>query len=168
VDGTAATPVIELATTSAEFDADATDRQLAGIAPGQPATVTTSAGGLPIAGTVRGRSAALDPATGLGFVRVAIDPPAPLTLGSFGTVTIETRVRDGVLVVPADAMRGAVADGAEVVVCADAKSEIRAVRVGWRGDDRVEIAGGLAEGERVAVDHVLGLQTGSPIIEAKP
>lgn len=168
VDGTAATPVIELAATTAEFDADATDRQLVDVAAGQQATVTTTAGGAPIPGTVRARSAALDPATGLGLVRVAIDPPAPLTLGAFGTVAVQTRVRQGVLVVPAAAMRGAVADGAEVVVCARGKAEVRTVHVGWRDDERIEIAGGLAEGERVAVDHVLGLQTGSPLVEAKP
>jgi hypothetical protein len=64
-------------------------------------------------------------------------------------------------------MRGAVADGAEVVVCKDGKAEVREVKVGWRDDERVEITNGLAAGERVALDHVLGLETDSPIVEAK-
>jgi hypothetical protein len=72
-----------------------------------------------------------------------------------------------VLVVPAEAMRGAVADGAEVVVCKDGKADVRTVKVGWRDDKRVEIAEGLAAGDRVATDHVLGLETDAPIVEAK-
>jgi HlyD family secretion protein len=152
VDGTAATPIAQLAATAlAEFDADATERQLLDIATGQTASLTLASGGEPIPGAVRTRSAALDPTTP--------------TLGAFGSVTVTTRKRDGVLVVPADALRGAVSDGAEVVVCKDGKAALRTVQVGWRDDRRVEIASGLSEGERVAVDHVLGLQTDSPIVE---
>jgi RND family efflux transporter MFP subunit len=167
VDGTAATPIVQLAATSlAEFDADATERQLAAIEVGQPTRVELASGGT-IDGAVRARSTALDPATGLGFVRIAIDAkPAP-TLGAFGTATVTIGKRDGVLVVPAEALRGAVADGAVVVVCNDAKAEVRDVKVGWRDDERVEITDGLKEGERVATDHVLGLETDSPIVEAK-
>lgn len=168
VDGTAATPVVQLAASAlAEFDADATEGQLAQVAPGQRASVALSTGGEPLAGTVRARSAALDPVTGLGFVRIALEAKGPLTLGLFGTATVQTGTRDGVLLVPELAMRGAVADGAEVAVCADARAEVRTVKVGLRGDERVEIVSGLAEGERVAVDHVLGLETGSPITVAR-
>jgi RND family efflux transporter MFP subunit len=184
VDGTAATPIIQLAaTTLAEFDVDATERQLAGIESGQGASVVLVTGGDPIEGVVRARSTALDPATGLGFVRIALDAKTPMTLGAFGTATLKLGKRDGVLVVPTAAMRGAVADGAEVVVCARAgagesaeggadhgtglKAEVRTVKVGWRDDARLEIVDGLAEGERVATDHVLGLDTDAPIAEAK-
>ncbi len=169
VDGTAATPIIQLAASMlAEFDVDATERQLLDIAAAQPATVSLATGGDPIPGTVRARSTALDPATGLGTVRIAIESRGPVTLGLFGTATVHTGTRDGVLVVPSAAMRGAVADGAEVAVCKEGKAEVRTVKVGWRDDDQVEIAEGLADGERVAVDHVLGLETDSPIVEAKP
>jgi RND family efflux transporter MFP subunit len=168
VDGTSATPIVQLAaSTAAEFDVDATERQLLGVEAGQPATVTLATGGGEIEGTVRARSTALDPVSGLGFIRIAIEPKAPLMLGLFGTGTIKTGKHEGALVVPAEAMRGAVADGAEVVVCRDGKAEVRTVTVGWRDDKRIEISEGLKEGERVAVDHVLGLQTDSPIVEAK-
>jgi RND family efflux transporter MFP subunit len=168
VDGTAATPIVQLAASVlAEFDADATERQLVGVEPGQKATVTLATIDEPIDGTVRARSTALDPATGLGFVRIAIEPKGPLTLGSFGTASVTTGTRDNAIVLPSAAMRGAVADGAEVAVCKDAKAEVRTVKVGWRNDERVEITDGLAAGEKVAVDHVLGLETGSPIVEAK-
>lgn len=165
VDGSAATPILQLAATDlAEFDADATDRQIAGVAEGQAATISLATGGVPIEGHVRVRSAALDPSTGLGLVRIGIDGAGgATTLGVFGTAVVTERRRDDVLVVPAAAMRGAIADGAQLVVCKDGKAEVRDVRVGWRDDARVEIAGGLEPGERVAVDHVLGLATGAPI-----
>jgi hypothetical protein len=53
-----------------------------------------------------------------------------------------------------------------VAVCKDGHAELRALRVGWRDERRVAVEDGLADGERVAVDHVLGLETGSPIVEA--
>jgi RND family efflux transporter MFP subunit len=168
VDGTAATPLVQLAaSTLAEFDVDATERQLAALAPGQSAQVRLAAGGEPIKGAVRTRSSALDPTTGLGFARIDLEPTQPLTLGVFGSATISVGTRDGVLVVPAAAMRGAVADGAEVVVCRGTTAEVRAVKVGWRGEDRVEIVSGLQEGEPVSVDHVLGLETGAPLVVTK-
>lgn len=166
VDGTAGTPIVQLAaTTLAELDADVTERQLTGIAMGQTANVHLAIGGDGLAGTVRARSAALDPATGLGFVRIAIDAADAPTLGLFGTALVNLGKRDGVLVVPSAAMRGAVADGAEVVVCKKGTADVRTVHVGWRDGDRVEVTGGLGEGDHIAIDHVLGLETGAPIVE---
>jgi RND family efflux transporter MFP subunit len=169
VDGTAATPLVQLAASMlAEFDVDATERQLHDIDTGQAVTVSLASGGDPIDGTVRARSTALDPATGLGLVRIAVvDMKQPVTLGAFGTATVKVGRHEAVLVVPADAMRGAVADGTEIVVCKDGKADVRTARTGWRDAKQVEIVEGVAEGERVAVDHVLGLETGAPIVEAK-
>jgi HlyD family secretion protein len=168
VDGTSATPIVQLAASmAAEFDVDATEHQILLIEPGQAATVTLASGGDAIDGTVRARSMALDPATGLGFVRIAIDPKEPLTLGLFGEAKLKVGTHDGAIVVPAETMRGAVADGAEVVVCNDRKAEVRVVTVGWRDDKQVEISEGLRAGELVAADHVLGLEADSPIIQAK-
>ena len=168
VDGTAATPIVQLAASMlAEFDVDATERQLAGIEAGQPAHVALDTGGEAIEGTVRARSTALDPATGLGFVRIGIEAKGPVTLGVFGRAVIEVSKREGVLVLPTTAMKGAVADGAEVAVCKEGKADVRAVKIGWRDDDQLEVLEGVTEGERVAVDHVLGLETGAPLVEAK-
>jgi len=169
VDGTAATPLVQMAANMlAEFDVDATERQLDDIEIGQPASINLASRGDSIEGAVRARSTALDPATGLGFVRIGIaDMKGPVTLGAFGTATVKVGKHDGVLAVSTDAMRGAVADGAEVVVCKDGKADVRTVKIGWRDDRRVEVLEGLAEGERVATDHALGLETGAPIIEAK-
>jgi membrane fusion protein (multidrug efflux system) len=168
VDGTSATPVLQLAASSAaEFDVDATEGQILRIEPGQPASIALASGGEPLVGTVAARSTALDPTTGLGTVRITLEHAPLLTLGLFGTAVVHLGTREGAIVVPPEAMRGAVADGAEVVVCADGKADIRAVSVGWRDDKAVEVREGLREGERVAIDHVLGLQAGSPIVEAR-
>ena len=166
VDGTAGTPIVQLAaTTLAEFDADATERQLVGIEAGQPASVALSTGGDPLIGSVRARSTAIDPATGLGLVRIAVESTAPVLLGAFGVATVKLAVRSSVLVIPSSALSGAVADAAPVAVCKDGKAELRPLQIGWRDDARAEVLSGLAQGEHVAVDHVLGLQTGSPIEE---
>jgi RND family efflux transporter MFP subunit len=166
VDGTATTPIVQLAASDvAELDADATASQLMGISEGKPAAITLSTGGEALKGTVRARGTALDPASGLGLVRIGLEGTRP-TLGTFGTAIIDVERREGVLVIPVGAMRGAALDGAEVVVCKGEAAEVRSIRVGWRDDKRVEIADGLAEGERVSIDHVLGLETGTPIVVA--
>jgi hypothetical protein len=52
-------------------------------------------------------------------------------------------------------------------VCKGDKVEIRTVTVGYREARRVEIVEGLKEGEKVAADHVLGLDEEATITEAK-
>lgn len=169
VDGTAATPIVQLAAqTSAEFVADATERELLRVAEGQAVTGTLASGGGAFTGAVRARSTALDPVTGLGTVRVSIrEPEAAAFIGAFGRVVITTRHRDAVPLLPSAALRGAVADGAEVAVCKDGKAALRKLDVGFRDDVHFEVKGGLAPDEHVAVDHVLGLEDGTPIEEAK-
>jgi RND family efflux transporter MFP subunit len=188
VDGTSATPIAQLAASArAEFDVDATEAQLAPVEAGQHASIALSRGGDPLDGVVRVRSSALDPATGLGFVRIGVEVKTPVPLGAFGVATVDLGKREGVLVVPSAALRGAVADGAEVVVCAPPDppkpagkdgeeatkghatlhAEVKTVKVGWRDDKLIEVVEGLAEGERIATDHVLGLETDAPLAEAK-
>lgn len=164
VDGTGQTPIVQLqAAEVSELDADASAIDLAQVTEGARASITLATGET-LAGSVRARSSALDPATGLGLVRVAIEGPRP-TLGAFGVVTVDVAKRDA-LAVPSSSVRGAALDGAEIVVCSENKAEVRAVKVGWRDDERVEIVEGLKEGERVAIDHVLGLETDTPIAPA--
>src|SRR5262249_8024614 len=64
VDGTAATPIVQLAASAAvELVADATERELAAIQTGQTARVTLLASGEELEGTVRARASALDATT---------------------------------------------------------------------------------------------------------
>jgi len=180
VDGTAATPIVEVAATGViEFVADVTERELTLVMDGQQADVTLTSTAARLTGKVIARSRALDPATGLGVVRVQIeetakdqkdDAPASIgapPLGAFGKATIALGRREGVMVIPPSALRGAVADGAEIALCNGDKAQIRAVSVGYRDASQVEIKEGLKEGERVAIDHVLGLEDDTPIEEAK-
>lgn len=167
VDGTAATPIAQIAAASgAELVADATERDLVRIESGRPARVQLAPGTPPLNGVVRAVSSALDAATGLGVVRVSLtDSPQATLMGAQGRVTITTGHRDGVLLVPIEALRGAIADGAEVVVCTSEGASVRAVQVGYRDDHRFEVVAGLAADEKVAIDHVLGLDTGTVLVQ---
>ena len=167
VDGTAQTPIVELAAEGAvELVADVTERDLLRLAPGQPAVITFPAGAPQSSGVVRTRAAALDPTTGLGVVRIGVDrTDAPI--GAFGHALVTVAHRDDVLVVPASAVRKPIADGAEVIRCKEDKAEVVPVTIGWRDDQLVEIKSGLAPGDRVATAHVLGLETGTSIAEPK-
>lgn len=169
VDGTAATPILQVAASSgAEFVADSTERELASVTVGNAALISLAQGSAPIAGTVRTVSSALEPTTGLGAVRIALEhAPEGLVMGIHGRATIVVRHRAGVLVVPEAALRGAVADGAEVVVCEANVAKIRTVSVGYRTDQQLEIVSGLRDDEKVAIDHVLGLDDGTQLLEAK-
>jgi RND family efflux transporter MFP subunit len=168
VDGTSATPVIQLAAAGgAEFVADATAGELSAIAEGQPVHGELAMDMGAFDGVVRARSSSLDPATGLGVVRVALQIPATQTpMGSFGRIVVTTAHRDAVLVIPSAAIRGSVADGAEIAECKDGKAHLHTVKVGWRDDARIEVLDGVTEGEKLAVDHVLGLDDDTPITEA--
>ncbi len=167
VDGTASTPIVEVASSAAiEFVADATVRQLDRVAPGLMASVSLVSGEK-LKGTVVTRASALDPTTGLGTVRVGLaSAPPTIPVGTFGTVVVTLATRKGVPTLPVAALRGAVADGAEVAVCAGGKAQIRTVQVGWRDAERFEVTG-VKDGELVAIDHVLGLTDGTPLAEAK-
>jgi RND family efflux transporter MFP subunit len=169
VDGTSATPIVGLAASAAaEFVADATERDLSEIDVGQVAEGELPTEHFALRGTVRARSTALDPATGLGTVRVALEAaPTAIPMGAFGHVAILTRHREGVRVVPTAALRGAVADGVEIALCLGDHAEVRAVAVGYRDEQRVEVVRGLEDRDRVAIDHVLGLSTGTSIVEVK-
>ncbi|MGH7269764.1 MAG: efflux RND transporter periplasmic adaptor subunit [Polyangiaceae bacterium] len=168
VDGTAATPIVQLAAAGAvEFVADATSEQLSQVKEGDAARGALG-GDRTFAGTVFARAMALDPTTGLGTVRIALtswDLSAPI--GAYGRAVIAVSQRSGVRVLPTSALRGAIADGAEVAVCNDGVVHLRKVKVGWRDDEKFEVAGGVADGERVAVDHVLGLEDGTAIVERR-
>jgi RND family efflux transporter MFP subunit len=168
VDGTAATPIVQLAATSAlEFVADATGPELARVREGDAVHGAIGDDGA-FEGVVRVRARALDPSTGLGSVRIAVSKSDEgIPIGAYGRAVLTREHRDGDLTLPASALRGAVADGAEVAVCAGGKIELREVKVGWRDDARFEVREGVKPDERVAIDHVLGLEDETPIAEAK-
>jgi RND family efflux transporter MFP subunit len=167
VDGTAGTPIVDLAASGVlDFVAAVTDAELVELHAGQTVSGRLLGSNEPVSGTIRVLPTTLDPATGLGTVRVALEAPGvPIPLGAYARLSVTIERHENVLVLPQDALRGAVADGAEVVVCQGNKAEVRAVEVGLRDERKFEVLRGVTEQEGIAVDHVLGLQTGTPIHE---
>jgi multidrug efflux pump subunit AcrA (membrane-fusion protein) len=170
VDGTAATPIVQLAATGgAELVADVTQRELMLLAEGQLAKGTLAGeGGAAITGTVRARPRSIDAATGLGTVRIALTSPGAndLPVGAFARVVVTAGRHEGALVVPETALRGARSDGAEVAVCAGDKASLKVVKIGFRDDKRVEILAGIGPDDVLAIDHVLALEDDTPIKRA--
>ncbi len=186
VDGTPATPILEVANPEKlELVADVPAANLVRVARGAEATVRVPA--LPTAawtGMVSAVSPAVDRATGLGTVRVSIVRPGPPTgaakspkpaadpsgaaepprppIGVLGVARIVTGRPRPALAVPARALRAGVGDEAEIVLCGgDGLAHVRRVRRGSAAGDFVEISG-LAAGDQVALDP-LGLGDGAPI-----
>jgi hypothetical protein len=112
---------------------------------------------------------AVDPATLLGGVRLAIDPKAEgiagVKVGSAATARIVIATRPGV-VVPEAALRRSMVGADEVVVCDGNVARITAVTVGQRSERGVELTGGLKPGDRIVVDHVLGIEDGQRLVAA--
>ena len=167
VDGTPATPVMEVADPSQlELVSDTPTPDLVRIAKGARADLTVAAlAGLRWSGTVAAVSPAVDRTTGLGTVRVAIDlapgaarPP----IGALGTAHVVVGAARPAPVIPKQALRAALGADAEVVVCGgDGAAHLRRVRRGVEAGDKVE-ATPLSTGELVALDPI-GVADGDPI-----
>lgn len=168
VDGTPATPVVEVGDPSKlELLSDAPAQDLVRLAPGDTATVSVAA--LPdrsFKGTVAIVAPAVDRATGLGTVRIALDltgGPAP-PVGVYGTARITSGKPHDALVVPAAALRSAIGADAEIVVCgADNVAHVRKIHRGVAQGGSVEVSGEIKLGERVAVEPVLGISDGDAL-----
>jgi multidrug efflux pump subunit AcrA (membrane-fusion protein) len=189
VDGTPATAILEVGDpTRLELVAIATAADLVRVqARDTVAVEVPSLPGLVLRGTVAAVSPAVDRATGLGSMRISLETPASgprPPVGVAGVARIEIGAPHPATLVPAVALRAALGDEAEVVVCgADRRAHVVRVQRGIasgplveirlpRGDQagaRADGGGGGAEanapgaGTRVAVEPVLGLGEGDPI-----
>lgn len=123
--------------------------------------VVSATGGEPITGSVVRVAPAVDVATQLGLVRVALAATGDLQVGTAATGRIAIAQRPGV-VIPAAAVRRSLVGEDEVVVCEAGTAHVRKVALGRRGE-LDEITDGLKAGEQVVVDHVLGLEDGQPL-----
>jgi len=167
VDGTTATPIAEIADLSVlELHAQAPPAALRPLRDGMHATVQVLGSDAPVAGTVVRVAPAVDPATMLGVVRIALasteSTTAGIQVGTSATARIAIGQRPGVRV-PASALRRSLVGEDEVVVCGAGTAHVRKVAIGSRGDQGVEIKDGIKAGEQVVVDHVLGLQDEQPL-----
>jgi RND family efflux transporter MFP subunit len=167
VDGTAATPIAEVADLSVlELHAQVPPAQLAPLHDGMAATIRVIGIAEPITGTVARVAPAVDPTTMLGLVRIALASGDHVKVGTAATGAISIAQRPG-LRVPASALRRSLVGEDEVVVCAGSAASVRKVTVGNRDEQGVELKDGVKPGEAVVVDHVLGLQDGQALEKAK-
>jgi HlyD family secretion protein len=103
---------------------------------------------------------AVDPLRGSVEVKLAVhDPPAYLLQDMTVSVDIEIERRTQVLAVPADVIH----EGGWVLVARDGRAVRQAVRLGVRGEGRVEIADGLREGELVIPAAHAAIRDGAAI-----
>jgi RND family efflux transporter MFP subunit len=169
VDGTYATPVMEIADPKMlEFLATASPRDLIALRQGQPAAAHFDAlSGDTFSLKVRAVAPSVDLTTGVGSVRLSLlDSTARPPLGLFGVTTVDVGASRLAIVVPPGVLRNAWAGGTEVVVCDRGRARIRTVEVGVRSSDQAEILHGLLLGDRVVADEVIGLTDGAPITES--
>jgi multidrug efflux system membrane fusion protein len=178
VDGSPATPVVEIASpTPIQVAADATAGALRSIAPGQRAEVSAH-GEVETRGEVATRgeaptalpakvlrvSRSVDPATGAGEVRLDFaNAGVPLVLGTSVSIRIAVREKSDALTVPAAAVRRGPDGAAQVIVVEGTTARVRAVALGIADKERVEILSGLKAGEQVVVDDPVGLTDGAAV-----
>ena len=172
VDGTPATPILELANTSVlELHCDVASPDLVRLEEGATATIRLDAlPEQPINAKLVRVAPTVDPTTSLGRVRIELAPSKSqakhLHIGMGGQATVPTGLRRA-LVVPPSALRRSQDGRDQLVVCAqrDGRSvaSVTAVTVGTRAENWVEITHGPTKGTLVVIDRALGLEDGTPI-----
>lgn len=171
VDGTPATPIMEIADPSSlELAASVSARDLVTLSAGQPATVSFDAlPGRTFSASVRTVSPAVDPLTGVGSARLSLETEdVRIPIGILGTAEIRVGAARTVQVVPASAVRSAGGSNTELVVCDGGRAHPRPVVVGERRDAFVQIVSGLdslTPPIRIATDGLTGLEEGTAIEE---
>lgn len=173
VDGTPSTAIMQVADPSSlELSASVRASDLVMLALGQTAEVSLE----PLPGrrfeaTVRAVSPAVDPATGVGTVRLSLQTTgANVPIGVLGTAAVHVGSEVTTDVVPASAIRSAGGTRTELVLCVDGHARPLSVVVGDRREQVVQIVSGLesvARPARVAIDGLTGLADGTAIEEAR-
>jgi HlyD family secretion protein len=111
---------------------------------------------------------AVDAARGTVKVELAIDPPVPdfLMTGMTVSVEIELARREGVLIVPAEAVEDAASATPWALVAEERRAVRRELTLGMRAGELLEVLEGLREGERVVLGGS-GLAPGARVRLAK-
>jgi RND family efflux transporter MFP subunit len=174
VDGTAAQPIAEVANLrELEFLGSAPAMYLSKLHPGEAVTVQTeTVPGKNFAGHVVAISPAVDPATGVGNVRIRIpNPGALLRIGTFLTAQVAIETHAKALTVPAEAIYRDPSGTPRVYVVNGDSAAAVGVALGIQNKDRVELlpgeAGGVKEGDTVILTGGYGLEDKAKI-QAKP
>jgi HlyD family secretion protein len=144
-----------------ELEADVAESNLARIAIGQKATVRPAGRDMDLPATVRLIAPEITRTTRLGRVRLALDNPNGLTIGSFGRGTIEIARKDAV-VAPLSAVLFT-GEGPRVQVVKDGVVESRTIVPGIRAGGFLEVASGLQPGEQIVTISGTFLRNGDRI-----
>lgn len=168
VDGTAATPVVEIADLGVlEVRAQVAPASLVKLKEGMPAHVRVAGIADDLPATVARVAPAVDPTTLLGSVRIQLSATANVPVGSAATARIVIGTHEG-LVVPATALRRSQLGSDELVTCKDGTAHVRAVTLGTRGATSIEVTAGLTAGESIVVDKALGIEEGQKLGAPEP
>ncbi|MEO5762464.1 MAG: efflux RND transporter periplasmic adaptor subunit [Vicinamibacteria bacterium] len=175
VDGTASTPVLEVASADGwEIVASATSVSLQRLRAGQSATIqglesaqaTKDGESNPLGAVVTTIARAVDVTTGAGDVRLRpTDRPANVALGAPVQARIAVRSKPQAMLVPAAAVRLASDGSSEVVVMEGGVAHVRKVETGLVEAGHVEIVSGVKAGERVVVEDPIGIADGAALVE---
>ena len=146
------------------------ERDVAGLAPGQPAVVRpeSDASGTGITGRIRDVSPVVDRSTGTVKVTVALPSPAGTVVrpGSFARVVIETGRRENAVLAPKRAVIHS-ETGTHVFLVEAGKAVRREVTVGaeMEGPEGalIELSAGLEPGARIVVAGHGALEPGAPV-----
>ena len=170
VDGTPATPVVEVGAPDAvAFAANVVADDLAVMQHGQRATLTVgSSDATPWAAHVERASIAVDAVTGIGTVWLRPDAARALPVGLTGAGSVVISERADAITVPLSALRARDGDEAEVVLCVEHKAKVREVHLGGTDEGRVLVLEGLAAGEVIVVDQPAGLEDDAELQEPHP
>jgi RND family efflux transporter MFP subunit len=131
---------------------------------GDMADVHVQATGEHFTGKVERFTGSLDPST--RTMQVEIDVPNPnyhLQPGMYADVRLDANSRADALTVPIEAIRRSDNKTSVLVVDPQNKVQMREVQLGVQSSNKVEIVGGLKEGERVIVGNLGAYQQGEQV-----
>lgn len=168
VDGTPATPVVEVGDPSKlNLLSNAAPSELVQLVIGQHGAAHFDAlPGRTFDLEVKTIAPMIDATTGVGLVRLAFsaaDKAPPIGLS--GEVKVEVGTVPDALVIPSTAIRGARGGGWEVLACEAGHLKALAIEPGTRAGPRVEIVSGVTAGQKIVADEVLGLEDGAAFQE---
>lgn len=164
VDGTAATPIAEVAGLDPlEVALDVPPEALARLRVGDEAEVTPGSGG-PLAARITRVAGSLDAASLVGGVRLRFAGASPpLALGTPVDVRLTLERITGAVAVPKRAVRRSSEGTPEVVIVVASKSRVTPVTLGPEDAGLVAVRSGIKAGDIVVVEDPLGLADGVPL-----
>ena len=164
VDGTAATPIVEVAGLDPlEVSLDVPPEALARLRVGDHAEVTAGSG-TPLGARVTRVAGALDAASLVGGVRLRFTgAPPPLALGTPVDVRLTLELLPGAVAVPKRAVRRSAEGAPEVVAVVGGRAKATPVTLGPEEEGLVAVRSGLKAGDIVVVEDPLGLADGVPL-----